>query len=461
VLFTGCSDEITPIDEQAKQNEVNHWIEQEMRKQYLWCDEMPEIVDLSFTLGPDTFFHSLLSKKDGKDRNGGHQYYSTINKKDAASKAYLGDGNSFGFEFQWYEVTFMNRYGLMVLYVLPNSPASEAGLKRGDWIYTINDKPVPDRNHSSELTDLLLDTSTSKTLKIGISEKVNQATSRTVTITSQPVTDDPVLVHKTISSGNGAKVGYLLYNHFTSGPEGSEDETFNNSLRRAFAEFSADNVNEFVLDLRFNGGGLVTCAQLLATMLAPQSALNDVFCHLTYNDKRKENNRTLSLDRKRITEGVPGANLNLSRLFIITSKRTASASEMIINGLKPYMGNNLIQVGDTTEGKNVASILIADDRYEWELHPIVSYLSNKDNNSNYANGFFPDFVCDDSAQNDYSPLGDPEEYFLAHILNYITSGTFTKNKNQSLRSAETINLIPLYNSLDTKKTNGVAILPAE
>jgi C-terminal processing protease CtpA/Prc len=461
VLFTGCSGETTPIDKPVTQNEVNHWIEQEMRQQYLWCDEMPESGKLEFPLEPDQFFHSLLSKKDGKDRNGGHQYYSTINKKDATSKAYLGDGNSFGFEFQWYYVTNVKKYGLMVLYVLPDSPASEEKLKRGDWIFTINDKPVP--NNSAELTTLLLDATTSKTLKIEISERFDQAVSRTVSITSRPVTDDPVLVHKTIPSGDGRKVGYLLYNHFTSGPGGSEDETFNNSLRSAFARFADDNVNEFVLDLRFNGGGLVTCAQLLATMLAPQSALGNVFCHLTYNDKRKESNHTLSLDRKRINEGVPGANLNLSRLFIITSDRTASASEMIINGLSPYKEMELIQVGTKTEGKNVASIPITDDRYEWELHPIVSYLSNKDNNSDYANGFppTPGFECDDSKQGDYYPLGDPEEYILAHILNYLESGTFAKSKSQPLRSAETVNLIPLYNSLDAKKTNGVAILPAD
>jgi C-terminal processing protease CtpA/Prc len=458
VLFTGCSDEITPIDKTTVPDEVNHWIEQEMRKQYLWYDEMPESSELPFLSEPDPFFHNLLSKKDGKDRDGGHQYYSTINQKPATSKAYMGDGNSFGFEFQWYYVTNVKKYGLMVLYVLPDSPASDIELKRGDWIYTINDKPVPD--NGAELTALLLDASTAKTLRIGIAKTVNGVVSSPVTITSRPVKDDPVLVHKTIPF-NGQKVGYLLYNHFTSGPEGSDDETFNNSLRRAFAEFSADNVNEFVLDLRFNGGGLVTCAQLLATMLAPQSAFSDVFCRLTYNDKRQRDNITLSLDQKRINEGVPGANLNPGRLFIITSKRTASASELIINGLKPYMGDNLIQVGDTTEGKNVASIPITDDRYEWELHPIVSYLSNKDNDSNYANGFPPDFVCDDSTQGDYKPLGDPEEYILAHVLNYIASGTFAKSKNQSLRAAETVSLIPLYNSLDAKKTNGAAILPAD
>jgi C-terminal processing protease CtpA/Prc len=454
VLFTGCTSE-TVIDNDP--DDVNHWIERKMREQYLWNDEIPESKRLDFSFKPEPFFHSLLSGKDGKNRTGGHQYYSTINQKNVTSKAYMGDGYSFGFEFQYYHVRDFNKYGLMVLYVLPSSPASEAGLERGDWIYTINDKPVP--NNVAELITLF-DTSTPGTLKIGISKEVNGAIRRTASITSRPVTDNPVLVHKTILADNGKKVGYLLYNHFTSGPEGSEDDTFNNSLRSAFAQFKVDNVSEFVLDLRFNGGGLISCAQLLATMLAPESALNDVLCYLTYNDKSK---KALYLDPKRINEGTHGANLNLSRLFVITSERTASSSEIVINGLSPYEEMELIRVGTKTEGKNVASITITNNRYEWELHPIVSYLSNKDGSSDYATGFSPTsgFECDDSKQGDYYPLGEPEEYILKHILNYIAYKHFVENRSSSFRSAGEINLTPLYNSLDSKKTNGVAILPVD
>jgi C-terminal processing protease CtpA/Prc len=458
-LFTGCVKE-TILPEEDVQDDVNHWMEQKMRDQYLWYEDIPESQKLPFSSEPEPFFYSLLSKKDGKYRNGKYYPYSSVRRKTAASKAYLGDGYSFGFEFQYYHVVNMQKYGLMVLYVLPDSPASEAGLKRGDWIYTLNGKPVPAPDNSAELNKLS-DTSAPQTLETGIAEKINMPISRTVSITSRPVTDNPVLVHKTLSPGDGQKkVGYLLYNHFTSGPEGSEDETFNNSLRSAFAQFKADGVSEFVLDLRFNGGGLVSCAQLLATMLAPEPALNDVLCYLTYNDKTKEK-KTVYLDPKRIKEGTHGANLNLSRLFVITSERTASASEIVINGLSPYM--ELIQTGSKTEGKNVASVTIADDRYEWELHPIVSYLSNKDGFSDYTNGFPPtsDFVCDDSKQGDYFPLGGPEEYILKHILNYIAYGHFAESKSSSFRSAGETDLIPLYNSLDSKKTNGAAILPAD
>lgn len=458
-LFTGCTSE-TIVDD-SEPDDVNHWIVQKMRDQYLWYDDIPEDRKLNYLLEPEEFFISLLSKeKDGKYRNGVYTPYSAITQKSSTSKAYMGDGYSYGFEFQYYHVSALKKYGLMVLYVLPSSPASEAGLKRGDWIYTINDKPVPD--NSAELITLL-DTSTPKTLKLGVANRFDAEISRNTSVTARTIVDNPVLVHKTITLSNNTKVGYLVYNHFTSGPESNDDETFNNSLRSAFAEFGADNVREFVLDLRFNGGGLVSCAQLLSTMLAPETALTDVFCYLTYNDKIKDNKKTMYLDPGLIKAGVPGANLNLSRLFVITSERTASASEAVINGLSPYM--ELIQVGTKTEGKNVGSITIPSDQYDWELHPIVSRLSNKENFSDYSSGFSPTpgFECDDSKQSDYYQLGDTQEYILNHILNYIVYGNFAESRAQvkSLSSSEKANLIPLYNSLDSKKTNGAAILPSD
>ncbi|MDR1403079.1 MAG: hypothetical protein LBJ60_05180 [Tannerellaceae bacterium] len=459
-LGTGCSNETIIDTNPDVADGVTRWIEQKMRDQYLWYDEIPDSDVLDFYMDPETFFYTLLSGKDGKNRNGVHYPYSAINKKSAASKAYMGDGYSFGFEYQYYYVQNLNKYGLMVLYVLPSSPASEAGLKRGDWIYAINDALVPNSDNSAQLMSLL-DTSTPQTLKIGIAERVDKEISRTASITARPVTDNPVFVHQTISLANGQKAGYLVYNHFTSGPASSEDETFNNSLRSAFAQFGADNVREFILDLRFNGGGLVSCAQLLSTMLAPKSALKNIFCYLTYNDKVSDNRKPVYLNPDLIEKGVSGANLDLGRLFVITSEHTASASEMIINGLSPYM--ELIRVGGKTEGKNVASITIASDLYEWELHPIVSRLSNKDGFSDYSSGFppTPGFECDDSKQNDYRQLGDPEEYILNHILNYIAYGNFAESRTQALRLAEETTVIPLYNSLDSKKTNGAVILPAD
>lgn len=457
-LFLLCSCEIqelpdpsTPSEEQT----TNEWIEQTMRLYYLWDDEIPESKRLNFGQEAEPFFLSLLTRKDGKtDDDGTHYFYSSINKKSpsSATKSYLGEGNSFGFEFQYYYIQNLRIYALLTLYVLPDSPADKEGLKRGDWIVKINNKAVP-----GDAQSLLkaLDTTSPVPVSFGIERKLNDPSSATTkTLTAAKVTDNPVFVNKVIAYGK-KKVAYLAYNHFTAGPtEESGDELFNHTLRQAFREFKKASPDAFVLDLRYNGGGLVSCAQLLATLLAPASALDDVFCKLTYNG---QNNKYPKQQELRLDTKLAGSdNLNLSTLFVITSQRTASASEAVINGLKPYLNANLIIVGDTTEGKNVGSLTFDDDAYDWELHPIVSRLSNKEGFSDYANGFVPDVFCDEKKAVTYYDLGDEREYMLEPILKYIADGT--PIQETVLRSSgPLLERIPVYNSLDRKKTNAVVL----
>jgi C-terminal processing protease CtpA/Prc len=190
-------------------------------------------------------------------------------------------------------------------------------------------------------------------------------------------------------------------------------------------------------------------------MLAPASALNVVFCKLTYNGRPDSYlDHTVSLNSEYMGRGSSGENLNLNRLYVITSSRTASASEAVINGLKPYMKVDLI--GGKTEGKNVGSVTLDDDRFEWELHPIVSRLSNKDGFSEYEDGFEPDFPCDESHAEDYCELGDEREYMLQIALKYIT-GVIRPESALRRHSMPELTLTPLYNSLDRKKTNGVLL----
>lgn len=452
LFFTACSEE-TKVN--SDPDDVNHWIENTMRTHYLWYDEIPETVN--YNLDGDDFFNSLLSDQDGKVResDGKVHHYSTIEKTTASSKSYLGEGYSFGFFGKYYNLkegdNSVYRYGIQVLYVLPSSPASEAGIKRGNWIFQINGSSL---SGAGEEYSNVLYTLSPQTLTLGIGEGPGSTSiSRTYTLTSRSVTDNPVFIHKTFTLNNGAKVGYLMYNHFTSGPgEPGVDETFNNSMRDAFTEFKAENVTEFVLDLRYNGGGLVTCAQLLATMLAPESALGEIFCNLTYNGQPGAYaNQALYFDENKIKLGTQGANLNLTkRLFVITTDLTASASEAVMNGLSPFL--DIIQVGEKTDGKNVGSVAFTDDRFDWELHPIVSRISNSSDFSNYSAGFSPDFTMAESryvADN----LGESGEYMLGPVLNYIVFG------NASVFSAksEPMSLTPIGSPVGLGKPKGLII----
>jgi len=444
LFFVSCKDN-DRIDDYTNEETANQWIENTMRENYYWYGDIPLSQNLNFQSESDVFFHSLLSSKDGKDSEQlGHYYYSTIEKKTSSLKS-SSNGLSFGFEYQAYYSQQTDRYALLVLYTLPDSPASRSELKRGDWIHTINDSPI-----SSKWSEQL----NTNSLKLGVSESFNESTSKNIILNAESVFDNPILLDS-VYIYNNKRIGYLIYNHFTQGANKNDtkDETYNNLLRKSFAQLSTKTPEDFILDLRYNSGGQISSAQLLATMLAPFSALGDIFCKINYSDKKASKDYSLTLDQAYMRQGVAGENLNLKRLFVITSHRTASASEAVINGLKPFLGDKLIVVGERTEGKNVGSLTYTNSKFEWELHPIICKISNKSGFSDYENGFAPNVNASEPNTNLY-PLGDTREYLLNTVLNII-AGQSTDNVRSS--SATDDNLIKVGSSLDNKKTNGVIL----
>lgn len=448
LTFLSCSDNGIDDNGDNTDNEyeqVNTWIENTMRDYYYWYDEIPTKVNRN--LQPESFFVSLLSYKDGKTVNSAHRYYSVIEEKSANTRASADGEISLGFQYLYYYIMDTKKYALKVAYILPDSPASKSELKRGDWIFSVNGESISDNIVAN------LNNGTSKTLGVASGPKSN--VTKQVALTPATVEDNPVYLSKVYRS-EGKKIGYLVYNHFTPG-KNDNDETYNNSLRKAFTELKNNSVDEFILDLRYNSGGLITCAQLLTTMLAPSQVLGDVFCYTTYNDKKSSKNNTYKLDASYMQKNGYGTNLNLGRIFIITSGNTASASEAVINGIIPFLGDKVILVGETTEGKNVGSITLTDSRYNWELHPIVCKISNKNKDSDYENGFLPttSFNCSDVYENVYD-LGDENEYILNKVLRYILYNESVSGDN--LKSSSTdAGLTLIGSSFKNKNTNGVLI----
>lgn len=456
-LFSSCDKNNDNEPEPVIDDTVNQWIETQMRSMYYWYDEIPDNSKLNFNQEAESFFTSLLSDKDGKETDNGHHFYSYIEKTSTASKSYYGDRPSLGFEFQLWFIKSIQKYAVNILYTLPNSPASENGLKRNDWILTIDNSSVDLTNVAKLISGM--------PVTLGISDAPENQVLRTATLNPALVLDNPVYLDTIYNTSDFAnpeiprdiKVGYLVYNHFTSGPNGDKDETFNNSLRSVFAKFKAGNVDDFILDLRYNMGGIVTSAQLLATMLAPASALNQEFCHLIYNDQQTNLSRTLTLDTKYMKQGANGENLNLGRLFIITSNRTASASEAVINGLRPYLGDNIYLIGAQTEGKNVGSITISDTHFDYKLHPIVCQLYNKNNESDYTNGFSPidKERREGDAGKEMFELGNINDYLLFITMQYVLFGQVLSENNT--KAASVPDWTPVYSSLDSKQVNSVII----
>ena len=459
LLLGGCVEK-EEVDEPKKEGlAVNEWIASTMRENYLWDDEIPASTKLNYAAEPQDFFTSLLSRKDGKTRNGSHHYYSYIekNKDYSPTRGSIDRNNTYGMEFVVYTIQGENNqplgyYWARILYVLPNSPAASAGLQRGDWLVGF------DGNNDNMTRERYPELLKGRGLNLtAASDPRNSETYQQIGVSaSRAVEDNPIFAHW-VKVLEGRKIGYLLYNHFSTGPGDHTDRTYDRQLDKLFADFAQQGVTEFVLDLRYNGGGYLLSANVLAGLLVPERSSSEVFSISTDNKGRQS--------RRMFDSENPSAHLNLQRLYVLTSSSTASASEAVINGLSPFLDVYLI--GEKTEGKNVGSINFAKDEYEWALQPIMLRLTSSDVNYDYSSGLPVDLQCNefDSKQNtgdQFLPLGDEAEFMLSKALGMITGrsrGVASNIEHLDTRSVQPINGKVIYNSLDKYQTNGVLVVP--
>ena len=435
LYFGGCA--VDRWEAYAGRTRTDRWIDDTMRVWYYWKQDIPHTNDLNYFIPPFEFFASVLSEQDGKDG----QPFSTIDSLDASTTRGV-PSTDYGYGFQYttnhVEDNDTALYARL-LYVSPDSPAGEAGLERGDWILEMDGEPITENNYSR------LNGGEGITLTVGYYD----AAQDTILAYAEPQTlapartfyDNPVHYRNVYVSGS-KRVGYLVYNHFTGGLTESSTE-YDDDLREAFSYFATEQVNEFVLDLRYNNGGQLSCASLLCAMLAPSSALGQTLAYLEFNESIGEQEMVFD---ESLIQG--GANLNLSRLYVLTSTETASASEMLINCLKPYM--EVVLVGGTTVGKNVASRAFVNEELMLEMRPIVCKLYNADRESEYAEGFTADVSVDENGDMArFLPFGNPDELMLYTALNLING---TQSGTQQA-AAQTVTV--KYNSVARKASQAV------
>ena len=415
--------------EPASETVTNQWIHANMKYWYYWTDKMTASPD--FSKDPEAFFESLLYRYDATARPDGDRFSWIRESADELEASLGGESKTSGMEYKltYFPFGSSNIIGV-VLYVLPDSPAAKAGFKRGDIFNSVNGQKLTGANYSKLLNTQEKVTYTLATINAD-GALVDGTTQREVT----PVVfqEDPVFFDTLYSIGAN-KIGYVVYHQFIPEPFQAANTAYDKKLDAIFNTFKTANVNALIVDLRYNPGGYVSSATNLASLIVKATA-NDIFYYKEYNAEVTKTN----LDKygeayfyDKFNSKSQNIGSQLKRVVFLVSSRSASASELLINGLKPYM--NVTLVGGKTVGKNVGSVTLSDPkkRVKWGLQPIVSKSLNRDKKSDYAVGFTPDFAV--SEGNILYPYGNPKDPLLGEALFQITGTRVTRQ----VRNARTL-----------------------
>ena len=430
----------------------NLWIEQIMKEHYLWYDSIPEIQEDDYFGEPKDFLQKLIYTQAQNGKGDPYSYLETTETSNAA-RSYLQRTSTYGFDFELMTdpTGISSHVFARILFVLPDSPASEAGLKRGDWISAIGKEELTSSNYG-----YLMEGGQTAFARESLvfDEAGNSGWTPLDTVevaAARPVELNPFYVDS-VYEVSGKKIAYMVYNEFSTGPDNQAADTeYREQMRQIFARFKGQSPDAFILDLRYNPGGYLSCATDLGSYLAPAADLGKVFCTTSYNDITQPQKVDFPLHAELSSE-----NLNLSKLYVLTSSFTASASEAVINCLRPYMGTeNVVVIGETTVGKNVAMQPYQDERYNLILWPVVAYVLNSAGQANYVNGITPDFTLSErNLISSLYPLGDTREYLLRNTLAYITTGTMPDLPQTDTRSFKGK---VIYHSLTRRNMNGIRL----
>ncbi len=415
-LFTACFDDNDDVPQISSTLDINDFIWKGMNIFYLYKDDVADLANDRFSSdqdytdflrgfsSPEGIFEALQSSVD--------DFSFLVDDYIALEQAFDGITRNNGMEFGLvrYPNNDNNVFGY-VRYVLPDTDAAAKGVKRGYIFNTIDETQITDQNFSQLLNP------ESYTIGLATFDGTDVTpTGESISLNKIQYTENPVFISKTIDVG-GNPVGYLMYNSFTA--------DFDGQLNTAFANFKSDNITDLVLDLRYNGGGSVTSAIDLSSMITGQFN-GSVFTTEEWNAERQEQFGGTNLFDNQIRTGDAINSLELSRIYILTTRSSASASELVINGLDPYI--NVIQVGTTTRGKFQASITLydsdnygrqgADPGHTYAMQPLVLRSVNSVGFTDYFDGFTPEVLVEEDFSN-LGILGNENEPLLKAALDNI------------------------------------------
>lgn len=357
---------------------------------YFWKDSIPDINPDNYT-NPYDLLEAM--RYESRDR------WSYITTQEAF-KQYYDEGTYVGYGFGYGPDKDGN---IRITFLFDDSDMVEEGVTRGWMIKEINGVSV---NQDSDLTELLGADEIGVSNHLVLESPDGDIVSRSYT--KKLLEMNTVLYRNVITAGT-KNVGYLVFKSFI-GPSIAE-------LDEAFNYFNTENVDELIVDLRYNGGGQMNVAMYLTGLIIPDALNDQLFLKYVHNNSRKDEDFSYKLAQE------PNS-VRLNKVYFITSKASASASEAIINGLKPHMEVYLI--GDDTYGKPVGMYSFYSNISNLAYVPVTFKIINANGNGDYYDGLQANSYADDDITKNF---GNLNEACLEEVLYHIENGSFSSKKS--------------------------------
>lgn len=427
ILFSGCKKEEDTVIPKVipHANGVNTFIWNGLHDYYLWEKEISGLTNPKYSkldslnaflntyTDPQKLFKDLLYQPGKVDK-----WSFLVDNSQDIDDWISGISETMGYDFMLGRIASTDTLFGFVRYVYKGSPADKAGMKRGDIFIKVNDQKLTVANYY----DLLFNNITYKLSFATITDHKISPIDKAYTMTAIEMQENPIHMD-TVFTFNNQKVGYLVYNGFNA--------DFDLQLNDVFGKFKNANINQLVLDLRYNGGGSVQTSIYLASMIYGTDQ-SKVFSLAQYNETLQryleeeygsdalKDNFVTTISKTDDHAAAPINTLNMRKIYFIVSDNTASASELLINGLRPYMDVKVI--GINTTGKYTGSITLKDEDNNgkqlstWAMQPIVVKYANSQGVSDFVDGLAPDIEAEEDIAN-LMAFGDPNETLLKVVLN--------------------------------------------
>ncbi|MEH3122706.1 MAG: S41 family peptidase [Sphingomonas phyllosphaerae] len=392
----------------ARQN----WVLAEMNEWYLFPDTLPTSIDPANYTDVDSFLDALTATARAQRKDRYFTYLTSL----AQENAYYSSGATAGLGVR---LAFDATNRLFVTEAYENAPALNAGIDRGAQIVGIGNTATTIRSvadilaSGNDALDSALDTSKPGTVRFLRISDANGT--RDISVASADYAISPVSPRygSKVIDDNGRKVGYVNLRTFI--------DTADDQLRSAFGTFRAQGVTQVIVDLRYNGGGLLDTAETFTDLLGGARSTGDVQAYTTFRSSKSSQNqiRRFASEMNAIAP---------TRIAFIGTGQTASASEYVINALIPYLHGDLALVGSNTYGKPVGQIArdnpsCSDDR----LRVIAFALQNAARQGDYYDGLATKVESSCQASDDYTrQLGDANETSVRTALDWIAGRGCTR-----------------------------------